>query len=259
MEAVEFRVLISTFAKNQMERMWLTKQAGFIFFIGMLAIQGCRNRDQAFNGEADAIYPHYKISGRAGDDRLTLLLQFRIMDDEGDAIKIPPPGKVLLDGKELFADSAGLSGYVYEIHPQIDSFAGNHKISYTDNRNRLFEEEFEWEPVRLISTPPDTIGQEPLNFEFSGLDSVDYLRILVTDTSFVHDGINRVQTVKNNKLAITPEFLPDLSPGPVLVEFIREKSQRLKNRPPAGGRFEIYYSISHEFWLKDQEIPADGR
>ena len=88
-------------------------------------------------------------------------------------------------------------------------------------------------------------------FEFNGLEPVDYIHILFTDTSYTGDGINRVDTVKNGRLVITKKDLKNLADGPVQLVFIREYEKPVKNGTPAGGRIAVSYSLKREFILKD--------
>lgn len=228
----------------------LNAGAGVIGLIMIFFLGGCKNEDKNPVTDPDAIYFDYRITGREGDDKLTILLQYRVGDEEGDAIRIPGAGKVELDGQPFQKDSAAISGFFYELHLPTDSFAGPHQVRFTDQQNRTFTEEFLWTEPRLVSGPMDTIGTEDLLFEFSGLDSVDRMRIMVTDTSFINNELNQSFLVRNNKLRIPIQRLHSLSPGPVQVEFILDKGRPLKSGNPGGGRFQVYYSLIREYWLK---------
>jgi hypothetical protein len=207
----------------------------------------CNNkREDALNPEA--IYFDYKITGEEGNDKLTVLLQYRVGGEEGDAVSI---GNVTLDGEQMTLDSSKMSGVFYELHKPITEFKGNHTILFTGIDKKEYKEEFDFQPVVLLTLIADTIHRSDLEFEFKGLANNDYLRVLLTDTSFINDGINRVDMVQNGQLVISETDLEALANGPVQIEFIREYERPVRNATREGGRLLITYSLKREFFLKD--------
>jgi hypothetical protein len=85
--------------------------------------------------------------------------------------------------------------------------------------------------------------------QFEGLEKEDYLLVLMTDTSFPGKGINRVETIRNGRLIISPAELQQLTPGPVQILFTRERERPLQNGTNSGGRLAITYRLSREFIL----------
>lgn len=223
------------------------------FFFLLLLFYGtsCSNEkpgDKEVNQEN--IYFDYKVTANEGDDMLTVMLQYR--DGEGgDAISIRETGTVRLDGEPVPEDSTKMTGAFYELYKPVDSFTGKHSIVFTDAEKNEFKEEFNFNPVVLKTKIADTIQRSELVFEFNGLDSEDYIRVLMTDTSFANNGINRVEIVRNGRLIISKNDLESLANGPTQLEFIREHDTPVKNGTKQGGRLQVCYSLKREFWLGD--------
>ena len=209
----------------------------------------CNNKkDKNYEPEPEAIYFDYQITGKEGDDNLTVMLQYRDGGEDGDAIAV---GKVILDGEIVTVDSAKMTGFFYELHKPISSFSGKHTIVFTGADQKEYKEEFEFQPVVLLTAIADTIKKNELVFSFQGMEVEDYIRVVLTDTSFYNDGINVVSTVSDGKLVISQSDLENITPGPVQLEFIREYERPVKNGTEAGGRLLITYSLKREFILKD--------
>lgn len=207
----------------------------------------CNNKkDKNYEPKPEAIYFDYQITGKEGDDNLTVMLQYRDGGEDGDAIAV---GKVILDGEIVTVDSAKMTGFFYELHKPISSFSGKHTIVFTDADQKEYKEEFEFQPVDLLTAIADTIKKNELVFSFQGMEAEDYIRVVLTDTSFYNDGINVVSTVSDGKLVISQSDLENITPGPVQLEFIREYERPVKNGTEAGGRLLITYSLKREFIL----------
>lgn len=227
--------------------------AGFVFF-------SCSNKkDDAVNPEA--IYFDYKVTAAEGNDNLTVLLQYRAGGEEGDGIFITEPGKIMLDGEVLPADSNKMSGTFYELHKPIAEFSGKHSISFTGIDQKEYREEFSFEPLALLSTLPATITRNGLVFEFTGIGPQDQLRVILTDTTLKNDGdfvtswpISADTTVPipiQRQLTLDSSYLLKLFPGPIQLEFIKETIKDIEGPSRRGGRLLITYSLKREFFLKD--------
>lgn len=222
-----------------------------IFFFSVIGIVSCRNKKGNDVLSPDSIYFDYKISGHEGDDKLTVLLQYKEGDEEGQTVTIDEPGKVMLDGEILTADSAAITGSFYETNKVIDSFAGKHLIVFTNLNKKEYKEEFNFQPVSLVTTIPDTIHRGELAFELAGLEPENMVRVVLTDTMWINDGINRIDTVRDGRIIISVEDLKKFSNGPIQLELIREYERPIKSGTKAGGRLSISYSLKREFLLAD--------
>lgn len=217
-----------------------------------LFVLACKNRDQQLPDEnlVDHIYFDYKITGEEGYDNLTILLKFREEDKVGEAFTPPVLKTLLLDGAELVPDSSKMNGTYYEIQRPIGSFAGTHTISFITVNDQEYTEEIRFAPVVLTTEIPEDLPREDLVLNFTGLEDVDRIRIVMTDTSFFNDGINRIDTVFNNQLILTKEDFSQLADGPILLEFIREYERPLNESATAGGRLRINYTLRRTFNLQ---------
>lgn len=210
------------------------------------------NSEQSAGTKSEYIFCDYKISAEEGYDKLTFLARFRYRTQNGNGLKLIPPAKVQLDGETLPADSSGMNGFFYEIYKPIDGFAGDHSITFTDFGGQELKQAFRFEPMILLSELPETLNRGELVLELGGVDSTDNIRVLLTDTSFVSDGINKVGYTENGKLRITAEELSKLATGPVHMELIKESDKFLNNETTAGGRLRISYTLRRSFELSDK-------
>jgi len=222
-----------------------------LVIIVILFLSACKSKEDKLALDPDNIFFDYKISAEEGDDNLAILLLYKNGDEDGEAIAIEEPGKVTLDGDLLQADSTKMTGVFYETYKPIGAFAGKHTITFTSPANHAYKEDFDFKPVLLLSEIPDTIQRNDLVFEFDGLESEDYIRVVLTDTAFENEGINKVDSILNGQLIISRDRLEGLNNGPVHLEFIREFERPIKNSTEAGGRLQIIYSLKRDFILKD--------
>ncbi|HEX7847096.1 MAG TPA: hypothetical protein VF476_14945 [Chitinophagaceae bacterium] len=199
----------------------------------------------------ETIWFDYKVWGEEGDEDITVMLQFRYAGPNGTTLLLEDPSKVELDGEFIKADSSKMTGAFYEMLKPVSAFHGKHSIVFTDINKKQYKEEFRFSPVSLLTEVPAEIPRGDLVFELEGLEPVDYVRVLLTDTSYTSDGINRVDTVKNGKLVIPKADLKGLVNGPIHLELIKEDERRVKNGTPEGGVLSISYALRREFLLKD--------
>lgn len=224
-----------------------------IFLVVVLIVIGCRNNKSENNEEInpEAIYFDYKITGAEDDDNLTVMLQYKNGGIEGDAVAIEEWGKVLLDGEQLVADSAGMTGTFYEVYKPIATFGGKHSIDFFPGNQKKYTEEFDFQPFSFLAPISDKFSRNNLVFDFNGLKDGEIVRVLLTDTSFTSNGINRLDTVKNGHIIVTGKELENLVNGPVQLEFIKEFEKSIKRGTITRGRLSISYSIKRNFLLQD--------
>ncbi len=245
-DGVTFRLILKLFQIDPL----MKSTVSFFLLISSLFF-ACKNPQLNEDPvDPDAIYFDYKITAEEGNDNLTVMLQFRD-GEEGDAVSIPGPGSVLLDGELLEEDSTKMTGVFYEIHKPIAGFAGKHSIVFTNADKKQYKEEFEFKPMNLLKPIPDSLRRNDLILELDGIDEKELLTILLTDTSSYHDGINKTDSVVNGRLVITRADLDNLSNGPVQLEIIREIERPVHARTKEGGRLLIRYSLRREFFLQN--------
>ena len=229
-----------------------SKLAAIISTLVFLASVSCKNE---IGGSKDVnpenIYFDYKIWGEEGKDYITCMLRFHFSGHNGITLLLDEPSGVELDGEQIHADSAKLSGVFYEIQKPLIDFNGKHTITFTGIDNKQYKEEFYFQPIVLKKGPPSTITRHDWVFQLEGLQPIDYIRIIAIDTSFASNGINEIEMVKNGTLVIQKEKLSNLVNGPVTMLLFKEEEQPIKNGTKKGGKLSITYGLKRHFELKD--------
>lgn len=220
------------------------------FLFAILSFTACNNKDQIHKKtNNDQLYFDYTITAEEDGDDVTCLLQFKENSLDGNAVNVKP-GKVELDGQIIEGDSAGLSGYYYEVQKPIDSFAGKHTIIFTRSDDEQFKEEFEFTPFTLAKELPEKISRKPFTIQLKNFPvNETTLRLLMLDTAFVSKGFNDTIEVTNGEIKIDQSILNNLKTGPINLELYMEKEIPLKQHTGAGGRLSITYGLKREFEL----------
>ncbi len=230
----------------------MNRFAALLFFL-VFIIASCRNRDKKNTPvlNEDGLYFDYQVWGDDDKQNITVMLQYRPDGPEDKGVVLSAPAHVSLDGKILEADSSKMSGTWYESESTPDSFAGRHSIVFTDDKGKVYKEEFEFRPFSLKTKLQDTIHRADLVLNLADLNKEDYIRVIAIDTAFRSRGINEMDTVKNGRLTISKQLLKNLVNGPVRIEFYREEEKPVKNGTSGGGFLLITYGLKREFILAD--------
>jgi len=199
----------------------------------------------------DAVFFDYEIWAEEGKEDVTVNLQYRMGGKNGTTLVLDEPSKVTLDGEQLKVDSAKVTGAYYEVQKAFNSFTGKHTINFTDLNKKEYNEEFEFTPFTLEPNVPAILNRGDLVFNFKGLEPVDYLNVILTDTSFKSADINDIDTIRDGRLVIKADRLSALINGPIHLQFFREQVLPLKKPTKEGGKFIITYGLRREFELKD--------
>lgn len=242
--------LRTTLASSTMNRFIIFIFASF-FLISCDEDFGCSSSEigQSKDVNPDAVYFDYEVWADETNPDVTVHLQYRMGGKNGTTLVLDEPSAVLFDGEELKLDSAKVTGAYYEIQKPAPSFAGKHTITFTDLNKKEYKEEFAFVPFTVDSLPA-VMNRGDLVFSFSGLDSIDYLDVALTDTSFTSDDINDRDTVRNGKLVISADRLSALVDGPINLQFYKETIRPVKNGTREGGRILIRYGLRREFELR---------
>jgi hypothetical protein len=199
----------------------------------------------------ETVWFDYQVWGEEGNNDMTVLLQFRFAGENGTTLVLDAPSKVELDGELINGDRSKMTGAFYEIIKPVKDFTGNHNISFTDVNGKQYKEEFSFQPIKLITEIPKEVKRDDLVFDLDGLDPQDYVRVVLNDTSFVSEGINRLDTVKNGRVLISKKDLETVVNGPVNLELYKENEKPVKNGTKKGGRLSISYGLKREFELRE--------
>lgn len=230
-------------------RSWFRRAIVFFAVLQLAACSG--STGQQPEASTDELFFDYKITGEEGNDSITVLLQFKLFTEYGPSLLLPQGASVILDGHQIFADSTPMSGPYYARTIALKDFSGKHQVLLTAADKRKFKEEFSFRSFLLKTELPDTLARDKMELLLEGLAGKDVVRIVITDTSFTGEGINRVDTVLGNRLVISRADLSVLQSGPVNMELIGETERPVANGTEAGGTLVMYYTVRREFWLRD--------
>lgn len=247
----DFRPLFKFVSQNTISFMAKPFSFYIILFL-VFAFIACTDNETARkkNVNPAEIFFDYKIRSQENDSTVSVYLLYRMGGPNGNAIKLTDPAKVELDGETIPFDSARVAGAYYDIERPADGFAGKHTIVFTDFNNREYIEEFIFKPFKLKTKMPPGINRGDLVLDFAGLANEDYIRVILTDTSFMSRDIHEIDTIENNRLVITADKLRNLVNGPITVQFYKEIERPIKNVTRGGGKISISYGIQREFELK---------
>ncbi|MGZ8553090.1 MAG: hypothetical protein ACXWV8_06770 [Chitinophagaceae bacterium] len=174
---------------------------------------------------------------------------------EGSTILWESPAKVEFDGEFLQVDSSRRNGYYYEARIPLENFAGKHSIAFTDLSGKQYIEEFGFSLISLRKELPAVLTRDEFVLELAGLDSGGIVKVLISDTAFYSRGIDRIDTVRNDSIIITPRDLESLKNGPVYLEIYKDEEWPLKQPGTGGGKLFLSYGLKRAFELKDAPIP----
>lgn len=219
----------------------------------------CKQRKEAVSTREmtpDAVYFDYQVKGSEDDDRVTVLANFREFDEYGYALKLDTPSTVKFDGELMQGTTLKIPGTYYEIQKDTASFAGQHQLEFTDIERNRHVEKFNFQPLALVKPLPEKILAADLELELLGLERGDRVHILLTDTAYASEGLEREDTVLDGKILITAEELAGLAEGPVQLELVREQVRDITREGHTRGRLTIRYGIKKEFLLRHPKKEA---
>lgn len=218
----------------------------------LIFLFSCNRKDKRATviTEAEKMYLDYQVLAQEGDDNLTVLVRFRD-GEEGEALMLPPDAEILLDEMTLQVDSSKRTGGFYEVHLPIDSFQGVHHLLLKQGGKLIHDQAFAFSRMRMQEEPADSLSRGELVFRFTGLEKEDFVRVIATDTVFYSEGINRLDTIRDNELRISRNDLALLENGPVQLVFSREWEQPFGEKGKPRGRISINYTLRRDFILKD--------
>jgi hypothetical protein len=233
---------------------FMKRNLALIYFLLAIFLVSCQSHDTGNNNNAnpEAVYFDYKIMGNEGSDSLSVKLQFRWGGENGAPIHLEKPARVELDGELIPEDSSKLTGYYYEILKAVEEFTGEHTITFTNYKEKIYREKFSFEPLQLRTELPDEIKRGKIRLYVDGLGEKGSVRLILTDTSFLSEGINRLDNIKNRSIIISEKDLENLTNGPIQLELIKEEERPVKNGTAKGGSLSISYGLKREFMLVDR-------
>jgi len=224
----------------------------FLFAAVIFSLFSCSSNEIGSSKDVnpETIWFDYQVWGEEGHDSMTVLLQYRFAGENGTTLVLDEPSKVELDGELIKTDSSKMTGAFYEMVKPVKEFAGKHEITFTNTDQKKYTEEFDFQPISLLTEIPNEIERGDLVFELDGLKPEDHVRVVMTDTSFASEEINRIDTIMNGRLLISKNDLETIVSGPVHLAIYKEYEKPVKNGTSEGGRLSFSYALKRDFVLK---------
>jgi hypothetical protein len=206
--------------------------------------------ERGMRAPSDGVYADYQVWAEEGGEEVTVRLQYHRGDSEGPAFALQNPGRVLLDGEQLVADSTRYNGVFYEVSKPAGSFIGDHTIVFVSPDGKQQQETFTFTPFVLSRELPARIRKKPFSIALDGLpEESSPVRLVMIDTAYESDDVNEVVAVEGGKLEITARHLANLTKGPVVLEIYSEDERALAKGPKNSGRFTLTYGLKRQFDL----------
>jgi hypothetical protein len=226
-------------------------------FLGLvLIIAGCR--DQAGYRE-DELFMDYQVTGEEGADQVSVLVQFRERNSYGPTVELRPGSGIKLDGKRLELNKGTRNGPIYIASLPVHEFTGGHQLVYTDLKGRDWKQEFIFSVFTLVG---DSVLSRPIDsagfiLTLKGRPPLKKIRVLMTDTSYAGEEIDKTVAVNNNRVQIKKNDLKELRPGPVQLELVAEQHKTIERKGQTSGTLSVAYTLRREFhW---EALPDSSR
>ncbi len=222
----------------------------FVVFLQL----SCKNEEIGGSKDVnpETVYFDYAAWGDEEGGDVTLKLQYRFGGSEGTTLVLDEPSNVTLDGEPIPVDSSSLKGAYYEVTRPVADFAGEHTIVFTDIKGKKYSQTFRFPAFSLAADIPGVIGRDSLGISLAGVDSTDYIKVLMTDTSSYSQGIDTVFRPKEGRIVLPRQAIARLSPGPIHLVLYNDRDIQLSEAPKEGGRLSLSYNIKRELELKEQ-------
>jgi hypothetical protein len=140
-------------------------------------------------------------------------------------------------------------GVYYETSKPVETFTGEHIVSYIDKSGKEHRDTFTFEPFTLAQEIPETI-RKPFQIQLQNFpEGVAPIRLVMVDTSLRSDGVNEKLMIEGGILEITEGYLANLTKGPVTLEIYQEEERPVKGRLGSFGKFTMTYGLRRQFNL----------
>jgi hypothetical protein len=203
-----------------------------------------KNRDQG------PLFLDYRITAEEGNDSVSVLISFHEDNFYGAVVAIDNPGYVMLDGVRISPDNSSITGPFYPAFRAVKSFKGRHSILYVSSDGIKVEQSFSFQPFSIVNPLPDTISKQEFTLGLAGVNSGDMVRVLMTDTTFPGEGVERIDSAFGKKVTITAADLSKLEAGPVQLELSRETRSNISSKEAITGICSIVFTIRREIFIR---------
>ena len=223
-----------------------------IIFGCFLVSCNLEKNENFFKVDSDNIYFHYQITGEENKENVHCYFQFRTGGPNGTSLAFHEPGSVKLDGVSLKPDSTSFTGIFYEIMKPAVSFSGTHILQVVSMSGKEYTDSFTYKPFSFVDSMPVVVKIADQTIKLKGLDKIDYVRLIATDTSFNSPDINKVDTIKNGNLIISAKRFGKIVKGPINFQLIKEKEIISSKSEGFRGKINISYGLKRNFLLVEQ-------
>ncbi|MEO8116185.1 MAG: hypothetical protein ABI653_00975 [Bacteroidota bacterium] len=191
----------------------------------------------------ESIYIDYQVLYNENLDSINCFLQYRFGGKSGTTLVLTPPSHVNFNGENILVDSSPLLGAFYRKRFLRAGFEGENTIQFTDSKNQMHEETFNFKPFSCSTFPTVFKQSDSLVFAFEGVKNNDTILFEIADTSSVTPNMDTTLFIKNNKLIIPATAFAKLSPGILDFKFQKKQERPLKNPLAEGGAFTFQYIL----------------
>ncbi len=191
----------------------------------------------------ETIYMDYKIISDEKLDSITCLMQYRFAGESGTTLVLSAPSHVTFNGENVPVDSSTFLGAYYQKKFLRTTFQGTNTILFTDTKNVMHEESFNFQPFELATIPTTFSKKDSLVLTFNGAQGNDHLLVEISDTSSVSADMDTTMQLAGDKLIIPAAAFRDLDPGILKFKIQKRESLPLKNPMKEGGSFTILYYL----------------
>ncbi len=192
----------------------------------------------------DKIYQQYAVSYTEGNATVSVKAQFRFAGRNGTTLVLNKPSQLSFDGELIKVDSGSASGAFYQLYKPVSGFYGTHHFIFSTINEKKFDNDFNFEPFKLINTPAtvDKKSAFTLLFETTPLKNDDYIEVrsIGTDSSF---SITIGSGEKGNSITIPVKELKRQKGKELMLEARLYRKIPLQENTAEGGILEIKQSL----------------
>jgi len=217
-----------------------------LFFSALLIFSSCSSSEigESKDVNQETIYQAYHVTHTEGNELVELTAQFRFAGDNGTTLVLSKPGSISFDDRIISVDSSEFEGAFYKTSYAVNKFYGKHHLIFKDINGKKFDNEFNFDPFKLVDVPATAYKNQPLQirFETTALGENDYIEVqsINTDSSFsaVHLAGNT-----NHFISIPAKELQRQKSSSVSLVISLLKRVALKQPTKEGGEILIEQTL----------------
>lgn len=194
----------------------------------------------------DKIYQSYIISYNEKDQNLSASAVFRFAGPDGTTLVLNKPSRLELDSEVLRVNSNDFRGAYYEVSKTATQWLGKHAWRFTDFNNKMYVNEFSFDPFKWDNPPVSALKSSPLklNFITTDLGPDDYVEIntIDSDSSFTFTQGSIKSIPFSAEIPVT--YLKKQTQPVLKLEAVRVQKIKLVHTSSEGGELLIRYTLT---------------